>query len=86
MIIENEDEVKRIKQILGVIQACTLPTMKGIDAFSLHNNCEWVFNQCLVYEDRKKIKEVQSVEQVQREEEENKEVIKKRKYIKRGRK
>jgi hypothetical protein len=86
VIIENEDEVKRIKQIIGVIQACTLPIMKGIDAFSLHNNCEWVFNQCLVYENIKNTKDVQGVEQVQREEEKSKEVTKKRTYKKRGKK
>lgn len=52
MIIDSIDDCKRLKQLLGLIQSSTLPPMKGIDAFAVHNTCEWVFDQCLSFEKR----------------------------------
>ncbi len=56
MIIESEDEVKKIKQMVGVIQACKLPEMRGLDAFAIHNTCEWAYNCALDFEKKKEEK------------------------------
>jgi hypothetical protein len=56
MIIESIEEVKRLKQIIGLIQACTFPEMKGIDAFCIHNSLELIFNCCSQFEENEKIK------------------------------
>jgi hypothetical protein len=50
MIIESLDDCKRLKQLLGLIQSSTLPPLKGIDAFCIHNSCEWIFEQCVKFE------------------------------------
>lgn len=52
MIIDSIDDCKRLKQLLGLIQSSTLPPMKGIDAFAIHNTCEWVFDHCIAFEKR----------------------------------
>lgn len=50
MIVESIDECKRLKQIIGLIQSSTMPPLKGIDAFSIHNTCEWLFDLCVKFE------------------------------------
>ena len=51
MLFESQAEVQKMKQIIGVIQSCKLPEMKGIDAFALHNSCEFFFNHCVKFEE-----------------------------------
>lgn len=51
MLFESQAEVQKMKQLIGVIQSCKLPEMKGIDAFALHNSCEFFFNNCIKFEE-----------------------------------
>ena len=65
--------MKKIKQLIGTIQASTLPPLKGIDAFSIHQSCEWAFNECLKFEE--KLKGGNNVSnEVQREEKKDEEI------------
>ena len=51
-----------MKQILGLIQSSTLPPLKGIDAFCIHNTCEWVFDLCNEFEKQPTANETKTIE------------------------
>jgi hypothetical protein len=72
MIIESLDDCKRLKQILGLIQSSTLPPLKGIDAFAIHNTCELIFKSCLDFEQKESGKQ----NELQKEKEKNSEEVK----------
>lgn len=96
MLFESLEEVQRMKQLIGIIQASKLPEMKGIDAFSLHNSCEFFFNNCINFEESQKNKKNSEEKKeeiskgikdgVQEEEKDNKKIKKIKKALnKRGR-
>lgn len=60
MIIETEAEAKKIKQMIGMIQASTLPPLKGMDAFSIHDTCNWAYSIVLGFEDKLKCEQIQA--------------------------
>lgn len=80
MMIDNETDAKRIKQLIGLIQQSTFPNIRGIDAFNIHQTCEWLYKLCLDFENKNKeinndtlIKETKNEQQVQEQTTEKKE-------------